>query len=157
MELINMVNEYQIRHPKNKEEVKEMKAINEKCLPENYPLAIWIQLTSSYPDLALVLYHTGTRKVVGYTMGQVTETNMCNLFSFAILPEHRKKGYGKRLLMNFIGRGLKRGFPFCLHVRESNTVVDLYKKVGFVVTRTDEKYYDNEENALFMTFLPNQN
>lgn len=59
--------------------------------------------------------------------------NAASIFSVEILPTHRGKGYGKKLVENAILRAKEKGCP-CL---ELNTEVDnsvannLYKSLGF--------------------------
>ena len=70
----------------------------------------------------------------------------------AVLPDFRRKGYGKKLVDTVIAdlqtRGVERIF---LEVREKNLpAVALYQGCGFVTVRIRKQYYPDGENALEM-------
>lgn len=62
-----------------------------------------------------------------------------------VAPECRKQGFA-RLLMNFLERVSEnhKGFFVDLFVRASNNVaIDMYKKLGYEIYRTVNKYYSS--------------
>ena len=76
------------------------------------------------------------------------------LYRVAVLPEARRRGYGRRLLEAFFREAGKRDFyTLCLEVRESNeAAIALYRSVGFREIFLRENYYrDPTEAALVMT------
>lgn len=91
-------------------------------------------------------------KVIGYS-GLWKILDEGHIMNVAILPEYRKKGYGKKLIENL--------FEFCLdndiirttlEARESNkAAIKLYEKMGFEIVGTRPKYYSKPlENAVIM-------
>ncbi|MHB8462444.1 MAG: ribosomal protein S18-alanine N-acetyltransferase [Vulcanimicrobiaceae bacterium] len=73
--------------------------------------------------------------------------------TIAVLPEHRGKGYGERLLLTLIDEAITRGGAWLtLEVREGNiSAQQLYRKYGFTTVAVRKQYYsDNNENALVM-------
>ena len=76
------------------------------------------------------------------------------LYRVAVLPEARRRGYGRRLLEAFFREAEKRDvYSLFLEVRESNeAAIALYRSVGFREIFLRENYYrDPTEAALVMT------
>ena len=76
------------------------------------------------------------------------------LYRVAVLPEARRRGYGRRLLETFFREAEKRDvYSLFLEVRESNeAAIALYRSVGFREIFLRENYYrDPTEAALVMT------
>lgn len=117
----------------------ELKAINEKCLPENYDISVWDTFISFHNSF--VLYADSL--VVGYCIGGKEG----EIYSFAILEEYRGKGYGKKLLNTAIEHFVKKGIKkVSLNVRVSNNIaISLYKSLGFSINMTLDCYYGNED------------
>ena len=115
----------------------EMKAINEKCLPENYDIYFW-DLFVSYNNSFVV---SAGNFIIGYCLCG----NEGNIASFAILPEHRGKGFGKQLLSTTLNHLKLKNNSITLQVRVSNKLaVKLYSYMGFVINRTLVNYYTRE-------------
>jgi ribosomal protein S18 acetylase RimI-like enzyme len=125
-----------------------MDQCNRRNLPENYDMNYWEQHLQIHPYFSYVIVH-GT-SIVGYALcdGQF-------LLSLAIDSEHRKKGWGTKLLQE-----LQSQFSTLkLQVRKSNqTAQRLYNKMGFVVREEMAEYYNNPtENAYLMEWSGLQN
>lgn len=76
------------------------------------------------------------------------------LYRIAVLPEARRRGYGRALLTELFREAGKREVSsFWLEVRESNLAARaLYRAAGFsVVSRRENYYRDPSEAALVMT------
>ncbi len=135
--------------------------INAACLPENYTDIFFVDLYRRYPETFVVAEEDG--KIVGYIMCRI-EMGLSNfgfsgvlkkghVVSVAVLPEHRRKGMGKALVLKALegmqGYGAKQCY---LEVRVTNQeAVSLYKKLGFEVSRTVHGYYADGEDAFVMT------
>jgi ribosomal-protein-alanine N-acetyltransferase len=76
-----------------------------------------------------------------------------HVVSVAVLPEHRRKGVGKGLVIKALEGMRAYGAKQCyLEVRVTNQeAISLYKKLDFEVTRTIHGYYADGEDALVMT------
>ena len=73
--------------------------------------------------------------------------------TLAVDPQHRRCGFGERLLLRLIDEALERGAAWMtLEVRESNEVAQkLYRKYGFTTVTMRRGYYsDDNESALVM-------
>jgi ribosomal protein S18 acetylase RimI-like enzyme len=69
------------------------------------------------------------------------------IMNFAIQPEFRKMGIGKKL----IGELMKKNKTIRLKTRENNKeAIDFFKKLGFREKSKIEHYYFNGENAIKM-------
>jgi ribosomal-protein-alanine N-acetyltransferase len=91
--------------------------------------------------------------VVGYIVAWVMRDEV-HILNLAIMPEHQRKGYAKRLLVHMIDVARKaRCRLVTLEVRVSNTPAKLlYHSMGFAPVGIRRRYYhDNNEDALVMT------
>ena len=149
----------------NKKDIDAIKAINEACLAENYKRDIYEQLIKS-----IIICKDGD-KIIGYVImaNLATESKDDDLvpfswkynrnlvhtvvFSFAVMPEYRKKGIGTKLLRMVTDTHKKH--PILLHARKSNeSAKALYNKFGFKILKESLGYYHNpEEDGLIMVYL----
>lgn len=101
--------------------------------------------------------------VVGYIMCRI-EHGFSNLrrlrfakkghiISVAVMPEHRNQGIGHSLVEQALGSLARLSTDECyLEVRVSNDLaINLYKKMGFEITRTVPRYYYDGSDAHVMT------
>jgi len=135
--------------------------INTACLPENYTDIFFVDLYRRHPETFVVAEEDG--KIVGYIMCRI-EMGLSNfglsgvakkghVVSVAVLPEHRRKGVGKALVLKALdgmrGYGAKQCY---LEVRVTNQeAISLYKKLDFDVARTIHGYYADGEDAFVMS------
>ena len=135
--------------------------INRECLPENYTDFFFVDLYRRFPETFVVAEEDG--KVVGYMMCRI-EVGLSNLgfsglikkghvVSVAVMPPYRRKHIGEALVNKAMENMLVYNAKQCyLEVRGTNTpAVNLYKKLGFQVTRTIKGYYADGEDAYVMT------
>jgi ribosomal-protein-alanine N-acetyltransferase len=135
--------------------------INQICLPENYTDIFFVDLYRRYPETFIVAEEKG--QVVGYIMCRI-EVGLSNLgfsgilkkghvVSVAVLPDYRRKGMGKALMLRAM-EGMKQySAKQCyLEVRITNQeAITLYKQMGLEITRTIHGYYADGEDAFVMT------
>jgi ribosomal-protein-alanine N-acetyltransferase len=135
--------------------------INRVCLPENYTDYFFIELHQRFPETFIVAEENG--EVVGYIMCRI-ELGLSNfgfgglqkkghIVSVAVLQQHRRKGIGKALVSQALENMRLYNAKQCfLEVRVTNTpAIELYKKLGFEITRTIHGYYSDGEDAYVMT------
>lgn len=135
--------------------------INRVCLPENYTDYFFIDLYRRFPETFIVAEDDG--KIVGYIMCRI-ELGLSNfglgglmkkghIVSVAVLPNYRRKGVGQALIVKAMeGMKLYNAKQCFLEVRVTNTpAINLYKKLGFQVTRTIHGYYADGEDAYVMS------
>ena len=135
--------------------------INRVCLPENYSDFFFIDLFRRFPEAFIVAEANGG--VVGYIMCRI-ETGFPSfgfgglvkkghVVSVAVMPEYRRKGIGKALVVRAMeGARVYNAKQFYLEVRVTNSeAIDLYKKLGLEVSRTIHGYYSDGEDAYVMT------
>jgi ribosomal-protein-alanine N-acetyltransferase len=135
--------------------------INRICLPENYADFFFIDLYERFPEAFIVAEENG--EVVGYIMCRV-ELGLSNfglsglikkghIVSVAVLPQYRRKGIGQALIMKAMeGMRTYNAKQCFLEVRVTNTpAINLYKKLGFEITRTINGYYSDGEDAYVMS------
>ena len=86
----------------------------------------------------------------GYLIGRILGGE-AELLRIGVLPAHRGKGTGRRLLTDFLTACIKKKVErVFLEVRESNTVArSLYESTGFVCRSTRRNYYGNEDAMIY--------
>ncbi len=91
-------------------------------------------------------------KVIGY-VGMWNILGEGNINNIAVLPDYRRKGYGRLLLERLIAYGEEHKLSFLtLEVRASNEgAIRLYSSCGFREVGRRKKYYDRQEDAILMT------
>ncbi len=143
------------------EDLESVTSINEACLPENYTDVFFIDLYRRYPETFVVAEENG--HAVGYIMCRI-EVGLSGLglaglvkkghvVSIAVLPEHRRKGVAEALMATAMeGMRQYKAKQCYLEVRVTNeAAVDLYKKLGFEISRTVRGYYADGEDAYVMS------
>jgi len=143
------------------EDLNSVTRINEACLPENYTDIFFVDLYRRYPETFLVAEENG--HTVGYIMCRI-EVGLSNLgltgivkkghvVSIAVMPEHRRKGIAKALMTAAMEGMRQYNAKQCyLEVRLTNeAAVELYKKLGFEISRTVHGYYADGEDAYVMS------
>jgi len=53
------------------------------------------------------------------------------ILDIALLPEHRGKGIGSRLMTTILNEAKESGLPVRIHVERSNPAMRLYRRLGF--------------------------
>ena len=153
-------NDYRFRKFRE-EDLEKVVWINRLCLPENYSPYFFLELHKNYPETFFVAEYENN--IVGYVMARI-ETGFSeihrfkivkkgHIISIAVVPEHRLKGVGTRLMLNSL-RGMVQ-FYGCsetyLEVRVSNhNAIAMYKKLGYREVRRIPHYYLDGEDASLM-------
>jgi [ribosomal protein S18]-alanine N-acetyltransferase len=91
-------------------------------------------------------------QTVGYA-GLWLSLDEAHITTFAVLPEHRRRKIGERMLVDLFARAEKLGAEWLtLEVRASNLPAQkLYEKYGFRPAGIRRRYYsDNNEDAIIM-------
>jgi ribosomal-protein-alanine N-acetyltransferase len=135
--------------------------INRVCLPENYGDFFFMDLYNRFPETFIVAEENG--EVIGYIMCRI-ELGLSNfgfggvvkkghIVSIAVLSNHRRKGVGEALVKEAMeGMRFYNAKQCFLEVRVTNTpAINLYKKLGFQITRTVHGYYSDGEDAYVMS------
>lgn len=93
--------------------------------------------------------------VVGYVVADTVPNHgrpLGHVKDLAVHPEHRRRGYGTRLLERALSALAADGIDHVkLEVRESNDrAIALYRRFGFEPRRVLPRYYGNGEDALVL-------
>lgn len=104
------------------------------------------ELSNKY-SFPLVLESEG--KIAGYAVVWHIY-NEIHIANFAIHPDYRRMGLGKRLMQHILEKFDRADFAF-LEVRKSNLpALRLYESFGFKTLNVRKKYYRDGEDALVM-------
>jgi len=143
------------------DDLQTVMKINRLCLPENYMDSFFIDLYRRFPETFIVAEENG--EVVGYIMcrmevglssiGLSGVIRKGHIVSIATMPEHRREGIAKAIITKMMEAMREYKAKQCyLEVRVTNDpAVNLYKKLGFEVSRTVHGYYADGEDAHVMT------
>jgi ribosomal-protein-alanine N-acetyltransferase len=142
-------------------DVESVVNINRVCLPENYAPYFFLDTFNSSPQTFIVAESQG--RVVGYIMCRIEHgfsdvrklhfAKKGHIISVAVMPEFRRMTIGRGLVERALSAlsGLSADECF-LEVRISNDpAIDLYRKLGFEITRTIARYYYDGSDAYVMT------
>jgi len=145
------------------EDVQEVMRINHTTLPENYPYPFFVEILRRYPKSFIIAEKDG--EIVGYMMNRI-EKGLAGIFttglhrvskghvvSIAVLPDHRRKGIGKKLMLEGMKAMKEYGAEeFVLECRITNeSALAMYKSLGFTVVRELSGYYHDGESAYLMS------
>ncbi len=137
--------------------------INRVCLPENYAAYFFMDTFNTLPDTFVVADSQG--QVVGYIMCRLEHgfsdmkklrfARKGHIISVAVMPNFRNMGIGYSLVEAALAALSARRADECyLEVRTNNLqAINLYKKMGFQLTRTIPRYYFDGFDAYVMTKL----
>jgi ribosomal-protein-alanine N-acetyltransferase len=143
-------------------DLETVKDINRVCLPENYTDFFFVDLFRRFPETFIVAEEDG--EIVGYIMCRI-EVGLSNLgfsglikkghvVSIAVMPENRRKGIAEAVIKKAVENmhSMYNAKQCYLEVRMTNEpAINLYKKLGFEITRTVRGYYADGEDAKVMT------
>ena len=91
-------------------------------------------------------------KIAGYG-GMWVVLDEAHVTNIAVLPEYRRRGYARRLMLQLMARALERGASaMTLEVRENNLgAQQMYGQLGFSQNGYRPRYYeDTGEGALLL-------
>lgn len=135
--------------------------INRVCLPENYAPYFFIDTFNTLPEAFVVAESQG--RVVGYVMCRLEHgfsdlrklrfARKGHIVSVAVMPDFRNQGIAYSLVEQALSALSAHHADECyLEVRTSNEpAINLYKKMGFDITRTIPRYYYDASDAYVMT------
>ena len=127
-------------------DLKNVCALNEITLPENYPLVYWEAIyNKSAKKHSFVL--TVSDDIVGYIF-----CDGISIVSFSVHEKYRNNGLGKQLMVHCLSTC--KGKTIILHVRlGNNNAIKLYEFFGFKTEKTIPDYYTNlKEDAYEMVW-----
>lgn len=141
-------------------DLESVMSINQVCLPENYAPIFFIDIHERSPATFIVAEEDG--RLAGYAMCRIETgfssfsrtrlTKKGHVVSIAVLPEHRRKGLGSKLVKKVLmAMELYKAKECFLEVRLSNhQAVGMYNRLGFSEIRIKRKYYADGEAAFMM-------
>ena len=134
--------------------------INRVCLPENYAAYFFVDTFNTLPDTFIVA--ESQARIVGYIMCRLEHgfsdlkklrfARKGHIISVAVMPDFRNLGIGHSLVEQALSALSARYADECyLEVRINNAqAINLYKKMGFEITRTIPRYYFDGFDAYVM-------
>jgi ribosomal-protein-alanine N-acetyltransferase len=122
------------------EDLPRLMEIERRSFPHPWSALDFIGLLQDPQALCLGLLRAG--KLIGYALGYC-QGELFHLASLAVEPDHRRRGWGTRLLRLVLERARERGCCRCtLEVRATNrAALRLYEKAGFVPIEVRPAHY----------------
>jgi len=143
-------------------DLENVKEINEKELPEDYPFFFYKSILDNFPESFLVACKKqDPNSLLGYIMWRIEKIpskdslrliNKGHLVSIAVVESYRRMGIASALLSKSMPEILKQNISeYVLEVRISNhQAVSLYQNFNFKTEGVKKKYYKDGENAFYM-------
>ena len=147
--------------PPRIDDLEQIVQLNRISLPENYPVAYFIELIKSWHETSCVVLHQG--QVVGYVITRIERASIApwrprskakaHVISVAVSHDHRQKGYAMKMMQYVLDqvRVIGNVAKITLEVRESNSAaIHLYEKINYIQEKVLSRYYSDGENAILM-------
>jgi ribosomal-protein-alanine N-acetyltransferase len=138
------------------QDVEQVHVLDQLSFPIPWPESSYrFELTAQRNSslwVAEVLLPDGTRQVVGMVVVWVI-LDEAHVATFAVHPDYRRQGIGKRLLVRALIDAAEKGAEHAfLEVRRTNSgAQNLYRQLGFEPVGLRPRYYsDNGEDAILM-------
>ena len=135
--------------PLERKDLEFLALSKEKGFNDGYSLE---ELTRSFENGSLkgfIAYMEN--QAVGYILYTLTDFDL-DIDSVFVLDAFRKKGIGKKLVLEVLSMATKKGLEkVFLEVRKSNIpAISLYQSQGFIEFSVRKKYYFDGEDAICM-------
>ena len=143
-------------------DLENVKQLNEKELPEDYPFFFYKSILENFPEAFLVACKKhDPNYILGYIMWRIEKVpsknslrliNKGHLVSIAVIESYRRMGIASALLSKSMPEILNQNITeYVLEVRISNhQAVSLYQNFNFKTEGVKKKYYKDGENAFYM-------
>lgn len=130
-------------------------------MPENYASYFFLDTFNTLPQTFIVA--ESEQRIVGYIMCRLEHgfsdlkklrfAKKGHIISVAVMPDYRNLGIASDLVSNALAALSGLNVDECyLEVRTNNVpAINLYKKLGFAITRAIPRYYFDASDAYMMT------
>jgi ribosomal-protein-alanine N-acetyltransferase len=129
-------------------DVAAVTKVVKRSLGETYPPSLYLTVHNLWPEGFIVLEEDG--RMVAFAAAVISGPKVARVLMLAVLPEHRRRSFGKKLMSDLYSVSLIRGLDtITLEVRKSNkNAISFYERLGFTVFGEIERFYSNGEGAL---------
>lgn len=131
-------------------DIESVTKVVKRSLGETYPPSLYLTVHNLWPEGFMVLVEDG--RVVAFLAAVVSGPKVARVLMLAVLPEHRRRAFGKHLMAELCAVSLTKGLDtVTLEVRKSNRqAMAFYERLGFSVFGEIERFYSNGEGAYKM-------
>lgn len=93
-----------------------------------------------------------TEEMLAFVIGMIEPDGTGHVVALGVGPDHRRKGYGRRLMLTVESGFGERGIQSVrLEVRTSNEAAQkLYSEMGYKIIRRMPRYYTNGDDGYLM-------
>lgn len=119
-------------------------------LGEKYPPSLYLTVYNLWPEGFLIAELDD--EVLGFVAAVESGANSARVLMLAVMPQHRRKAVGRRLMDALYENCIARGYTTVhLEVRKSNrSAISFYERQGFSVFGEYDNFYSNGEGAYRM-------
>ncbi len=119
-------------------------------LDESYPPSLYFDLCHAWREGFLIAENSGF--IIGFIAGIIPQPRQARILMLAVESQHRNQGIGTQLMHSFMNTCGSKGMRSVeLEVRQSNLMaINFYKRLGFQLVHTLERFYSNGENGYKM-------
>ena len=136
---------------------RDISAVYEiECICFRSPWSKLSLLSELRNDVACYLVLTVDDRIVGYG-GMWTLYDEAHVTNIAVLPEYRRRGFAKKMLLSLMAWAIQRGAEkMTLEVRETNAgAQQIYAGLGFLQQGRRPRYYDDTGEAALLLWNEN--
>jgi ribosomal protein S18 acetylase RimI-like enzyme len=126
-------------------EIREIMSVYQQVWPNSFGI---IDLLSTATECFLL--EAENHRIIGYAFVQEDQKRkFVELQDIAVLPDHRKKNGGKRLM-----EAIQKKYPFIKLIARATheSLIAFYRELGFSVEQTIENYYEVNQDGLRMVW-----
>lgn len=138
-------------------DAKPLKNLTKRALGEDYPLSLFLDIHSWWPEGFVVVERGG--EVLAFVAGIVSAPKKGRVLMLAVRTGHRNRGIGRSLMETFMERCKARGLHSVeLEVRKSNEgAIRFYQNLGFEIQYFLPRFYtDGEDGYKMWRTLPRE-
>lgn len=122
--------------------------LHEQLFNEKRNLSFFIDRFRGNRKYYYILNESGD--ILGY-YAIFEKLNIDYIAIFGLLKEHRNQNIGTLILKDIINKSIENKKHIKLHVNVHNmNAIKLYQNAGFKIIKTNQRYYDNGDNAYTM-------
>lgn len=145
--------------PATEEDLAQVAEIEASCIRPPWSLdSFRAELTKPHSHFWVVTDNETDQDVLAYAVFSLP-AEQAHLVTFAVRSDYRRQGMASYLLRQILAFVMRaEGDSVILEVRKSNApAVALYQKLGFLVIRTQPRFYPDGEDGFVMVYKTERN
>lgn len=141
--------------PATRDDIPKVLEIEKICQPASWTADHFsAELEKSHSNFLIMTDDETDSKIAAFIVYWIL-MDECQILNLCVAPEFRRKGIAERLVRQAIKDAIRNNAKkVSLEVRKSNDqAINLYQKLGFVITHIQKELYSNKEDGYQMSLL----